>query len=365
MIWVSFFRAPLPLRDAPPSPVAKVDMSTSTMPSKKSKGFTIVEAIQRGDLSVVEAFGELSRVFAAEVLPKLNFKETLSLAQVNKACNAAVWNEHGVVCLKDKMKIKGHQMLPMLWAAHQGNLPAVKALIQAGEDVDEIGNHYRDPHTLSGPDRHVPEQTALQLAATSGHSKVVGFLIDEGANLHLKGGIEKRTALFCACCHEHVECVRLLVEAGSNVDARDAKSMVTPLIISSDTDTSFPIVKLLLEYGADVNCASLQIDHIAGNTALHRASHYGIEETVTALLKAGAHVDAKSMSGKTALCYAASSYQYSITEQLLNAGASVFPLVLNLSDCMKELVPVRAAQRLKLAEQKLAEFGDVSSDSDS
>jgi hypothetical protein len=55
-IWVSFFRAPLPLRDAPPSPVAKVDMST--MPSKKAKGFTTVEAIQRGDLSVVEAFGQ-------------------------------------------------------------------------------------------------------------------------------------------------------------------------------------------------------------------------------------------------------------------------------------------------------------------
>ena len=33
-------------------------MSTSTMPSKKAKGFTIVDAIQRGDLSVVEAFGQ-------------------------------------------------------------------------------------------------------------------------------------------------------------------------------------------------------------------------------------------------------------------------------------------------------------------
>ena len=120
----------------------------STMPSKKAKGFTIVDAIKRGDLSVVEAFGQLSRVFAAEVLPKLDFKDTLSLAQVNKACNAAVWNEHGVVCLKDKMKINGHQMLPMLWAAHQGNLPAVKALLQAGEVVDEIGNHYRDPYIV-------------------------------------------------------------------------------------------------------------------------------------------------------------------------------------------------------------------------
>ena len=341
----------------------------STMPSKKAKGFTIVDAIQRGDLSVVEAFGqELSRVFAAEVLPKLDFKETLSLAQVSKACNAAVWNEHGVVCLKDKMKINGYQVPSMLWAAHRGNLPAVKALIQAGEDVDEIGNHYSDSDAFYfRPSQLVPEKTALQLAASSGHSKVVGFLIDEGADLHLRGGIEQRTALLCACYHERVECVRLLLEAGSNVDARDEKSMVTPLIISSDASTAFPIVKLLLEHGANVNCASLQKEplHIAGNTALHHASYSGMEQTVTALLKAGAHVDAKSMSGKTALCYAASSYRYSIAEQLLNAGASVFPLVLTLSDCMKELVPVRAAQRLKLAEQVLAEFGDVSSDSDS
>ena len=157
----------------------------------------------------------------------------------------------------------------------------------------------------------------------------------------------------------------MLIEAGSNVDARD-HNMATPLILCSDNKKSaIPNMQLLLKHGANVNCASLQIDYYAGNTALHRASYHGMEQTVTALLKAGAHVDAKSMSGKTALCYAASSHRYSIAEQLLNAGASVFPLVLTLSDCMKELVPVRAAQRLKLAEQVLAEFGDVSSDSDS
>jgi ankyrin repeat protein len=357
-IWVSFFRAPLPLRDAPPSPVAKVDMSTSTMPSKKAKGFTIVDAIQRGDLSVVEAFGqELSRVFAAEVLPKLDsFKDVLSLAQVNKACNAAVWNEHGVVSLqlKDKMKIKGYQMLPMLWSAHQGNLPAVKALIQAGEDVDEIGNHYRNSHAFSGPNLHVMEKTALAVAATSGHSKVVGFLIDEGANLHLRGGNEKRTALLCACDYGHVECARMLIEAGSNVDVRD-HNMATPLILCSDNKKSaIPNMQLLLKHGANVNCASLQIDYYAGNTALHRASYHGMEQTVTALLEAGAQVDAKSLTGKTALCYAASQNRYHIVEELLNAGACVFPLVLAHSACLKELTKCK---------RELAELSD-SSDSD-
>ena len=86
-----------------------------TMPAKKAKQSTIIDVIQRGDLSILQAFGqELSQVFAAEVLPKLDIKDTLSLAKVSKACNAAVWNEHGVACMKDKMKVRGSQISPCL-----------------------------------------------------------------------------------------------------------------------------------------------------------------------------------------------------------------------------------------------------------
>ena len=96
------------------------------MPAKKAKQSTIIDVIQRGDLSILQAFGqELSQVFAVEVLPKLDIKDTLSLAKVSKACNAAVWNEHGVACMKDKMKVNVTQISPMLWAASVGNLSAV------------------------------------------------------------------------------------------------------------------------------------------------------------------------------------------------------------------------------------------------
>jgi ankyrin repeat protein len=113
-------------------------------------------------------------------------------------------------------------------------------------------------------------------------------------------------------------------------------------------------MQLLLKHGANVNCASLQIDYYAGNTALHRASYHGMEQTVTALLEAGAQVDAKSLTGKTALCYAASQNRYHIVEELLNAGACVFPLVLAHSACLKELTKCK---------RELAELSD-SSDSD-
>ena len=109
--------------------------------SSKKKGNKAKEAstagIHIGEPCNFEAY-DLMPVFAAEVLPKLNFKDVLSLAQVNKACNAMVWNEHGVVSLKDKMKVNGNQVSPMLWAASVGNLPAVKALLEAGHDVNQL-----------------------------------------------------------------------------------------------------------------------------------------------------------------------------------------------------------------------------------
>jgi len=61
---------------------------------------------------------------------------------------------------------------------------------------------------------------------------------------------------------------------------------------------------------------------------------------VKALLRAGAHVDAKSWTGKTALCYAALSKQlvrHVIFAELMKWGASALPLALEYAKCHQEL----------------------------
>ena len=78
-----------------------------------------------------------------------------------------------------------------------------------------------------------------------------------------------------------------------------------------------------------------------GDTALHRAAYYGHGETVTALLRAGAHVDAKSWSGKTALCYAALSKEHVIVMELMKWGASVLPLAVDYAKCHQELEDIK------------------------
>ena len=65
----------------------------------------MVTFLRRGGISILEALSvKLPDVFAAEILPKLEMKDTLSLAQVNKAYNAAVWSADGVRSMEAKIK---------------------------------------------------------------------------------------------------------------------------------------------------------------------------------------------------------------------------------------------------------------------
>ena len=61
--------------------------------SKRRRTEPIVDKIRRGEISVVVAIAEeLPDVFTGEILPKLDGKTTLNLAQVSKSYNDAVWS---------------------------------------------------------------------------------------------------------------------------------------------------------------------------------------------------------------------------------------------------------------------------------
>jgi len=73
--------------------------------SKRRKTEPVADKIRRGEISVVVAIAEeLPDVFIAEILPKLDWRATLNLAQVSKWYNDAVWSVDGVRSMKAKMK---------------------------------------------------------------------------------------------------------------------------------------------------------------------------------------------------------------------------------------------------------------------
>ena len=105
----------------------------------------VVSLLRRGSVSILEVIAmKLPDVFAAEILPKLDHFDTLSLAQVSKSYNDAVWSVEGVRCMDAKLKAYadkfGKVFAPSIhYAAEFDNLPALRAHLESGEDVNKRG----------------------------------------------------------------------------------------------------------------------------------------------------------------------------------------------------------------------------------
>jgi uncharacterized protein len=124
------------------------------------------------------------------------------------------------------------------------------------------------------------------------------------------------SALTMASRHASEDAVRLVLDAGANVDAPSNDG--TALMLATER-RKWDVVELLLAKGADPNKAR---DAYTGKTALMAAAglHAGI---VQALLSAGANVNARGKNGATALINAAEANHPDSLKMLLDAGAQL------------------------------------------
>ena len=118
---------------------------------------------------------------------------------------------------------------------------------------------------------------------------------------------------------EAVDMVRLLIECGANVNARDAHQR-TPLHLAVGPGDA-EMTELLLKHGADPTLGNKRIG--MSNSCLHQAVLRGQEGMVKVLLRAAPHldVDAAGQNGLTPLCLAARSNQVACATALVEAGA--------------------------------------------
>lgn len=127
-----------------------------------------------------------------------------------------------------------------------------------------------------------------------------------GDNLDLNGAV----------FHGHVRLCQFLIEQGADVSKPLADTGETPLhsaLCKTDRNAFDPVLKVLLDNGANPNCATnpgvatgsfMRDCRTKGETPLHRAAAFGTEETIQMLLDAGADLEAKDMNGDSPLSWA-------------------------------------------------------------
>lgn len=130
---------------------------------------------------------------------------------------------------------------------------------------------------------------------------------------------DREERLVAACWAGDRETVAELLRFGADVNHRDGRSGLTPLLIAAGRADA-ELTRLLIAAGADV----FDVDSGGGATALHKACQGGDLDVVRALVEAGAFVDAVTPNtGHTPLMDAVWFKHPEIAKYLLDRGASL------------------------------------------
>lgn len=166
--------------------------------------------------------------------------------------------------------VNSQALSSLILPAHQGDLAKLEGLLQ---DPSVDVNQTCPTHGVS----------ALVKAATNGHVAVVARLVAAGANLALRSGKTRRTALMCASFHNKLKVVECLLAAGAQANLADHPNLGTALMFAAARG-HLDIVNMLLAH-KDI---AIDQTNATGTTALHFAAAKNQPEVVAGLLGAGA-----------------------------------------------------------------------------
>jgi ankyrin repeat protein len=170
-----------------------------------------------------------------------------------------------------------------------GDLARVQSLVESGADVNATDEHG------SG--------TLLNF-----HPRITAYLLSKGANPDTQINENGVAVLAGLCFVKELECVRLLLAHGADVNRGRDESLETPLHHALAGGADIEVIRLLVDRGADVNAKTMPgvcsynfygRTPTRGETPLHRAAAFAPMEIVQVLLQAGADRAIQDVHGET------------------------------------------------------------------
>jgi hypothetical protein len=178
-------------------------------------------------------------------------------------------------------------------AAHSGGAYTWDALDQALAEGRRGVCGSIDAHDSHG-------RTALHIAARAGRTSTVRALVAAGATLNARTHYGW-SPLTDACKEGHHECVAVLVAAGADVNTVHSSFRETALTVAAERSGCLRCVQILLDAGARVNGPPDSWAPLHGAVWGSDTTGSKSEDCISALLRAGADINALDHRGRSPL----------------------------------------------------------------
>ena len=228
-----------------------------------------------------------------------------------------------------KLNFQGYSAFHL--AVASGHTEVLPLLIEHGVDVNEATTCCT---TNSSNTRYTP----LMLAAEKGHLGAIHLLLNNGGELKKENKIGW-LPLHSAAAGDHTNVVTFFIEKGGN--CKNALPVTHHGTTVLHLATRLELVRLLVEEGADV----LARDN-RHKTPLHVAAEKGQTDTVSYLLNQGADVNSRDEDGLIALYYSLKGGHATTAKVLIDKGSD--SMLIN----DKSVLEFHEAELLKLSARK-------------
>lgn len=199
--------------------------------------------------------------------------------------------------------------VPLVWAAADGEVEPVRALLADGAEANATVNFYGRKGV-----------SALEAAAAFGSVDIVKLLLTHGAEIDARDDSDGKNALNVAAAHGNIDVVAYLVSHGANINSRDKRgsSPLSRAACYSPFPVHLAVVKYLVSAGANI-----ELTDDDGETPLMVAVQCGSIDATRYLISAGADVNARDKHGNTPLMWAVDHDNLDTVKLLISNGAKV------------------------------------------
>jgi len=180
--------------------------------------------------------------------------------------------------------ISGYQ--PLHVASYYNSLKVAELLLSRGANMNAKVKSNGD--------------TSLMVACRGGHSDVARVLIEGGSNINAKNN-NGDTPLMLACWKGHIEIATILIERGSDIDAKNDYGGTSLMLACQNEDAE--VARMLIKEGASGKTPT-NLSNI--DTPLHHLCQWedSWEPEAKILIEGGSDINAKNKHGDTPLMVA-------------------------------------------------------------